>query len=214
VNTLPSFDPSKRYLGKLCTKGHDWQQTGMSLRNKSDRKCIECKNAMTRKLYRRDTANRPRGFIPIPPKGTPKYDALWQRVFSKIVTNSNGCMEWIGELDRQGYGRIGIERRTYFAHRVVTLLVRGSLPEGLEPDHLCRNRRCVNPEHLEWVTHRENLLRGPSSNMITYRENRCKRGHDLVGRNVMHRKDGTRQCRTCSNAAHNRRYHERKKAST
>jgi hypothetical protein len=60
----------------------------------------------------------------------------------------NGCWEWAGPLDKNGYGVINQGQRRIFAHRVVYEINFGPIPQGLEPDHLCRNRRCVRPDHL------------------------------------------------------------------
>jgi hypothetical protein len=81
-------------------------------------------------------------------------------------TAANGeCLDWLGALDRKGYGAFGIgsmrdgTRRTVRAHRFAYEATHGPVPKGLELDHLCRNRRCVRVEHLEAVTHAENLRR-------------------------------------------------------
>ena len=110
------------------------------------------------------------------------------------------CWIWTAAT-AQGYGRINAGGRgvPLQAHRVAYELLVGPIPEGLELDHLCRDRRCVNPQHLEPVTHRENLLRAPSSNG---RKERCKRGHEFDAENTIRRTraEGGRECRRCKEA--------------
>jgi hypothetical protein len=77
--------------------------------------------------------------------------------------------------------------------------VKGPIPEGLEIDHLCRVQLCVNPEHLEAVTHRENMLRSPLPNFQAYVAGTCTRGHPMTGDNLGgQRKDGRWQCKACN----------------
>lgn len=75
------------------------------------------------------------------------------------VTKTPGCWFWLGATNSDGYGRIRIEGKTKFAHRIYYEHHIGPIPDGLELDHLCRNRSCVRPEHLEPVTHKENIRR-------------------------------------------------------
>lgn len=99
---------------------------------------------------------------------------------------------------RLGYGVFNLNGKVVQAHRFNYERFRGPIPPGLVLDHLCRNPACVNPEHLEPVTDRENLRRGMGPSMVTFRTNRCKRGHDLTPENTYRRPDtGTRQCRAC-----------------
>src|SRR6478752_5165546 len=79
------------------------------------------------------------------------------------VLQENGCWEWVGSVRKNdGYGRWSVGKGT-LAHRVIYEKMRGAVPKGLELDHLCRNRLCVNPDHLEPVTTRENIFRGIGS---------------------------------------------------
>lgn len=124
-----------------------------------------------------------------------------QRVFSKLhVVHPAGCWWWTGALDRHGYGRVGKGRRGWGmlpAHRAVYLLLVGPIPQGYEPDHLCLNPPCCNPDHLEIVTKRENILRGYSMAARWARRETCLKGHPKDGR-YYHSKSGwLRYCKTC-----------------
>lgn len=90
-----------------------------------------------------------------------------------------GCWWWTGAVQAPGYGRFGIARQTFYAHRISYSLFVGTIPVGLEIDHLCRQPGCVNPRHLEPVTHRVNGLRGVGACAANARKTHCLRGHPL-----------------------------------
>lgn len=139
-------------------------------------------------------------------------DRFWTRVNKFGVISpilGTMCWEWLGHIDkRSGYGTINLSRiecsdenkRGRLVHRVSYELCVGLIPEGLTLDHLCRNRCCVNPEHLEPVTLVENVMRGECLNARRARQTHCLNGHALTGYNLIIKKHGHRNCRTCHNA--------------
>ena len=82
-----------------------------------------------------------------------------------------------------------------YAHRVAYEIIKGKIPDGLDLDHLCRNKVCVNPDHLEAVTRRENLMRGNTIIAKEVKQTHCKRGHPLSGNNLYFY--GFRRCKKC-----------------
>jgi hypothetical protein len=106
--------------------------------------------------------------------------ALPLRFESKITRQDSGCWEWTACKIKTGYGRVQMKEGPKLAHRIIYELLVGPIPEGLTLDHLCRNRSCVNPSHLEPVTMRENCLRGTGPTAINARKTHCIRGHILL----------------------------------
>ena len=117
-----------------------------------------------------------------------------ERRFLTKIAESGTCWVWLGERTREGYGRFAIRSRNRSAHRWFYERRFGSLPDGLELDHLCRNKSCVNPMHLEPVTHSENVRRAGTANG---RKTHCPHGHPYEGDNLMLTKHGHRFCRAC-----------------
>lgn len=116
------------------------------------------------------------------------------------------CWEWTA-ANSGGYGYVwdSEEKRMRPATRVVWELLVGEIPDGYEMDHLCRNPPCVNPDHLEPVTHAENQRRGAHNNWWTlHHSNYCPNGHEYTDRNTYIDPKGTRNCRTCRKEAKKR----------
>lgn len=114
------------------------------------------------------------------------------------------CWLWTAYRDSYGYGAFYPARRYVAAHRWAYEFCVGPIPVGLELDHLCRVRACVNPEHLEPVTHRVNILRGVSPTAIHARKTHCPQGHPYNEANTYLRPAGNRECRLCKRAAKTR----------
>lgn len=112
-----------------------------------------------------------------------------------IPEPNSGCWLWLGCINKHGYGSYG----RYLAHRIS--YEANEIPAGLTIDHLCRVRCCVNPDHLEAVTHKVNVLRGVSPSALHSRKSSCLHGHPLSGRNLYIYPSGRRGCRACSDIA-------------
>lgn len=127
-----------------------------------------------------------------------------ERFWEKVNVTHGGCWEWKASLINTGYGRFWNGERVQLAHRFLYEMVNGLVPEGFELDHLCRNRKCVNPRHLEIVTRRENLLRGigPSrARAYQLAKTHCPKGHPYDKENTYILPNGGRDCRECRKAA-------------
>ena len=113
------------------------------------------------------------------------------------------CWEWTASHNQRGYGQFASgsrkddTRQLVLAHRHAYLSLIGPIPEGLEPDHLCRNHACTNPLHVELISHRLNVLRGVSPSAQAAQKTHCPQGHPYSGANLCIRVDGRRQCRSC-----------------
>ena len=120
-----------------------------------------------------------------------------ERFMIKVRQGKNGCVFWAASTNVYGYGQFWVDGRMVKAHRWAYEYFIGPIPPGLQLDHLCRNRNCVNPAHLEPVTCKENLLRGDTLAASQLARTHCPQGHEYAGANLYVQSNGRRQCRTC-----------------
>jgi len=112
--------------------------------------------------------------------------------------NTDACLIWPWGLTGGGYGMLRLGRRTMLAHRWAWERAHGPIPEGLQLDHLCRQRACYNPAHLEAVTGRINVRRSPiHPAAINARKTHCIHGHEFTPENTYPRRGVLRDCRAC-----------------
>lgn len=137
-------------------------------------------------------------------------DRFWAKV---ACIPFHECWEWTGATQSGGYGNLMVGGRATKAHRVAYELLVGPIPDGLVIDHLCRNRACVNPDHLEPVTQAENVRRGDSKMARNAAQVRCHNGHKLSGENLRVDSYG-RHCRACALKRDRDRYALKRKGVT
>ncbi|MFE9845830.1 HNH endonuclease [Streptomyces goshikiensis] len=134
---------------------------------------------------------------------------LLPRFRVSYTVQPSGCWTWTGRINRDGYGRFSIKSRWHMAHRVAHELLIGAIPDGFEVDHLCHNgdtecaggttcahRLCVNPLHLEAVSHRTNMHR-TAYIAAKVQQTHCKHGHEYTAANTHRDIRGNRRCRAC-----------------
>ncbi len=150
------------------------------------------------------------------PPGIYPRASIQERFWSKVnksgpFWNGTPCWEWTAGKDKDGYGRFSLKHGVgMLAHRLAYEWAKGPIPDGLQPDHLCRNPSCVNPEHLELVSVKVNVLRGVGLSAMNALKTHCPQGHpyDLFNTAVY---AGSRICRECCRQKTRRRYAEGRK---
>lgn len=125
-----------------------------------------------------------------------QWNPPMERLFGR-VEKSGDCLIWTGAQNGKGYGHMRIDGRMRLVHHVALLFAGVQIPDGLVCDHLCRNRACIRINHLEFVTHGENLRRGNGTTGQNFRKTHCIHGHPFDEVNTYRRPDGNRDCRAC-----------------
>jgi hypothetical protein len=139
----------------------------------------------------------------------PPAERFWEKVnkhgpVPEYRPELGPCWLWSTPINAGGYGIFYVDGRTVLAHRWACQYFAGPIPDGLDPDHLCRVRACVKfmadehgPAHLDLVTPLVNFLRGESPAALAVRTNHCQRGHPFDEANTYWTPGGKRRCRTC-----------------
>jgi hypothetical protein len=141
---------------------------------------------------------------------------IWARLEIRDCGYETPCLAWTGTIDSNGYGVISIKGCQHYVHRLVYEAVSGPMPKKDEngkrivSDHLCRNRACAAPGHVDPVTDKTNVMRGISFAPANAAKTRCDNGHEFTTENTIVDKKGRRACLECRRAGDRKRYAERR----
>lgn len=147
-----------------------------------------------------------------PIKTIPALTPRQLRHFWEKVSKSEGCWEWTGTKTKSSYGSVWLGWERFYAHRVAYTIAHGAIPDGLTVDHLCHNRRCVNPAHLEAVPLGVNILRSGSPTAKHAAKTHCVHGHPITEPGQYILDSGGRRCLICKREKE-RRHDERLRAA-
>lgn len=202
-NTLRGNTVAARHATKThCDSGHEYTPENTRISTAGRRYCRACVRIQSRAKRARKRGNS--NSVPTDP-----YERFWSK-----VNKTAGCWLWEAGRARNGYGRFATNGRMVLAHRFAYEIQRNQIPTGLQLRHSCGERLCVNPDHLELVTVRENLLRSDTTTARNVAKTHCPKGHAYTPENTYvappnaHNPNGFRRCRTCkrqSSQAHERR---------
>lgn len=139
-------------------------------------------------------------------------EQIKQKILSKILIDPNTeCWLWQGYADRDGYARIEvIGGKNKFVHRLSYEAFTGSIPEGMSIDHICKNRGCCNPKHLQQLSIKENILRGDGASSKNNKKTHCNEGHEFSAENTYINNRSARVCKTCAKISANKNLDKKK----
>lgn len=181
AQTRRSVNRSKTH----CKRGHELNEVNAYVLN-GQRRCRACRRLRHHAVKAGRIVNR---------TARERFDSKWK------ADGQTGCWLWTGTKDCSGYGMVTVAGHNRRAHRLGYELYVGEIPEGLTIDHVCSNRACVNPDHLETVTRAENTRRAVAANRRTH----CKKGHEFTPENTF-MDSGKRRCAICTRARDRERY--------
>lgn len=152
----------------------------------------------------------PAGFV-TPREKRSVEDRFWEKVDRRL---DDECWPWLASLTNSGYGSMMLDDKPEGAHRISYELLRQEIPEGMVIDHLCGNRWCVNPWHMDVVTQSENIRRSKPDRDINPRsrspKKECRNGHEFTPENTRIDPDGYQRCKTCERKQSLAGYYRRK----
>lgn len=192
-----------------CPRGHEYTPENTKI-TQGRRVCRACKQISDQR-YRESGPIAKRHQFPARPVILGLSPAVWGRLVAMDCGYKTACLVWTGTIASNGYGVIAIAGRQHKVHRLVYEAVMGPMPRRdsngalIVSDHLCRNRACANPEHIDPVTDEINVLRGVSFAPANAAKTHCIHGHEFTAENTRITAAGGRECRTCRSAYDSRR---------